>query len=82
MAAWLRLRLPVGGATWGEAWRTPLHMHAAAPPADAPARRCSPSTEAGALGRDEPREATLAGAAGRGPGRPSAMLSSDFSDSS
>ena len=51
MAAWLRL--PVGGATWGEAWRTPLHMHPAAPPADAPARRCSSATEGGALGMGE-----------------------------
>ena len=77
MAAWLRL--PVGGATWGEAWRTPLHMHPAAPPADAPARRCSSATEGGALGMDEAREAALAEAAGLGSARPSAMLSSEFS---
>ena len=77
MAAWLRL--PVGGATWGEAWRTPLHMHPAAPPADAPARRCSSATEGGALGKDEAREAALAEAAGLGSARPSAMLSSEFS---
>jgi len=79
MAAWVRLRLPVGGATCGEAWRTPLHMHPAAPPADAPARRCSSATEGGALGKDESREAALAKAAGLGSARPSAMLSSEFS---
>ena len=79
MAAWLRLRLPVGGATCGEAWRIPLHMHPAVPPADAPARRCSSATERGALGMDESREAALAEAAGLGSARPSAMLSSEFS---
>mmetsp|Transcript_21165 Transcript_21165/g.53862 ORF Transcript_21165/g.53862 Transcript_21165/m.53862 type:complete len:210 (+) Transcript_21165:2813-3442(+) len=78
MAAWLRLSLRVGGASCGEAWRTPLHMHPAAPPADAPARRCSSDTEGGALGMDESRDA-LAEAAGLGSARPSAMLSSEFS---
>ena len=80
MAAWLRL--PVGGATWGEAWRTPLHMHPAAPPADAPARRCSSAADGSALGIDEPRDAALAEAAGLGSGRPSALLNSQFSASS
>eukprot|EP00964_Phaeocystis_antarctica_P127486 scaffold91144_cov67-Phaeocystis_antarctica.AAC.10 len=86
MAAWLRL--PVGGATWGDAWRIPLHMHppapggAKTPPPDAPARRWSSATEGSALGVDEPRDATSAEAAGLGSGRPRATLSSEFSDSS
>ena len=68
-------------ARLGEAWRTPLHMHPAAPPADAPARRCSSAAD-GSAPADEPRVAALAEAAGLGSGRPSALFSSEFSASS